>query len=469
MKELFPYQDFGARWLKDKKSALLADDMGIGKSAQAIRAADLVRAQRVLVICPASARVNWYREFEKWSYIPRKWIIVTKRDQKVPEGCSAICSYDLVGQNLKRNDGHVPEGASRVWDALIMDESHFMKSFDTKRTVQILGKIGIIHSAIYRWALSGTPAPNHAGELWTILYVFGVTKLTYNQFIEKFCTYYKHPQYGLVVTGTNEKKIHELRYLLSGIMLRRRKEDVLKDLPPIFYGDVFVTPGEVDLESHPSFIKWCEPVDRRREFFDLLIKERKLLEDTVKKLGESGVGIYRALEAMCDSISTLRMYVGMQKVPPAIELVTEELENDHEKKIVIFAIHQKVIDDLRVGLKKFHPVTLYGGTPQEKRQQHVDKFQKEKHCRVFIGNIQAAGTAINLTAAHSVLFVEADWVPGNNAQAAMRCHRIGQKKPVTVRFMSLDGSVDMKVTQALKRKARQISQVLDEGELRRVE
>ena len=104
-------------------------------------------------------------------------------------------------------------------------------------------------------------------------------------------------------------------------------------------------------------------------------------------------------------------------------------------------------------------VTLYGGTNADTRQKNIDKFQNNPKCRVFIGNIQAAGTGITLTAAHEVAFIEADWVPANNAQAAMRCHRIGQTKPVRVRFFSCAGSVDEDVMNTLRRKAYELSRL----------
>jgi SNF2 family DNA or RNA helicase len=128
---------------------------------------------------------------------------------------------------------------------------------------------------------------------------------------------------------------------------------------------------------------------------------------------------------------------------------------------VIFAIHRDVIENMRVGLRQFGAVCLYGGTDPEKRQKNIDRFQNNPKCRVFIGNIHAAGTAITLTAAHHVTFIEQDWVPGNNAQAVMRCHRIGQENPVSVRFIVLDGTLDAKIGYILKRKTADLTHIFD--------
>lgn len=467
---LFKFQEEGKWWLSKNHKAYLADEMGLGKTVQVICAADLIRAQKILVLCPSTAKAMWHESFKMFSYFPRTiQVVKSGKDVIHKSSDTIICSYDLYHDKATVfGDWRKGPDDKRKYDLVIFDEAHFLKNPKSKRTQSSLGKKGAAHFGLYTWCISGTPMPNNPAEMWPIMYTFGKTKLSYDAFIRRYCDYYEDPRFGVVIKGTNQKNLEELRFLLSEFMLRRKKEDVLKDLPPIFYSDIFVEPSEVDLEDHPSFIKWIFPVDRRREFFDQLIKERRLLEETIETIGSGGTAaLFRALEAMATSLSTLRMYVGMQKVGSAIELVKEELDSGQYEKIVIFAIHQKVIDNLRKGLRDYNPVTLYGGTPVEKRAENVAKFQNEKHCKVFIGNITAAGTAITLTASHHVLFVEQDWTPGNNAQAAMRCHRIGQKKPVTVRFMSLENSVDLKVSQALKRKAREISALLDQ-DLKRV-
>jgi SWI/SNF-related matrix-associated actin-dependent regulator of chromatin subfamily A-like protein 1 len=107
-------------------------------------------------------------------------------------------------------------------------------------------------------------------------------------------------------------------------------------------------------------------------------------------------------------------------------------------------------------------MTLYGETPPDKRERHIRCFQNKPKYRVIICNIQAAGTAITLTAAHQVAFAEVSWVPAENAQAAMRVHRIGQTHPVTVRFFGLAGSSDEQVARVLRRKTRDLTAIFDE-------
>lgn len=457
VENLFPYQLEGAQWLSTKRFALLADEMGLGKTVQAISAADTLNAWRILVVCPAVARINWAREFKKWSILDRPVDVILKglkrSGQKLAPNGSVVCSYDLVSAAYAK-EGTLLDGP---WDLLILDEAHYLKSPTANRTQAILGKRGLIHKAKRTWFITGTPAPNHPAELWTMLYTCSITKLTYEAFIERYCQSYEST-HGRVISGANLSRTPELRELLSGIMLRRRKDEVMKQLPPITYGEMSVEASEVELDMCSSFVQYVFPNDRRQELKDRLALERELV-DTVTHPGTPG--IMDALAGISQSVSTLRRYTGLQKVKAAAELIDLELELKAYEKVVIFAIHADVISYLRDYLRKHKPVTLYGKTPPEKRQANIDKFQKTKHCKVFIGNIQACGTAITLTAAHNVVFVEQSFVPAENAQAAMRCHRIGQEKPVYVRFITLENSYDQRVASIVKRKMREFTSLFD--------
>lgn len=461
MLELYPYQKTGAEWLATKRFALLADEMGLGKSAQAIKAADLINAERILVLCPAVARINWIREFEKFSTRSRPLTLVSTRHSPLSEIQSrslVVSSYDLVHSNVNSLRG--------PWDLLILDEAHYLKSIEAKRTKATLGNEGVVRQCQRVWALSGTPAPNHVGELWPILITFGAIREGFQAFIERYCNYID-TTYGRQITGTKIERAAELQKILSKVMMRRRKEDVLTELPPITFDKVYVEPSPVDLETQSSFIEWVLPVNRTSELMERIKSEEEFLTSVFKKM-KPGTNAVATIQHISSSIATLRRFTGLQKVDEVAKLVSEELENKAYEKIVIFAIHRDVIEGLRVKLAKFGAVTLYGGTPPEKRQLNIDKFQKSPKTRVFIGNIQACGTAISLTAAHNVLFVEVDWVPGNNAQAAMRCHRIGQTKPVYVRFVSIPDSLDQQVMKLLRRKTRELTEIFDETGLQAV-
>lgn len=452
--DLFEYQREGALWLSFKKKALLADEMGLGKTAQAIRACDLNGAKRILVLCPAVARENWKREFIKFSRTPRSYTVINS-GKNLPEQWESvvICSYDLVDTVLAKNLN---------FDVMVLDESHFLRNLQTRRTLSVLGNNGLVHRAKRTWALSGTPAPNNVAELWPLLFTFGQTPYKYEAFVERYCkTYRPHfPSATPRIVGLKKGHLKEITDALKIIMLRRKKEDVLKELPPIFYDDIVLEAGHVPWDTLTSFGSYRFPIDRKEELFAKLEQESKLLEQLVSTVG-NGEHVVKSLEAIQTSISSIRMWTGIQKVDKVAELVTQEFEDNKYDKLVIFAIHRDVIDGLKIKLAQFNPLTLYGGTPWEKRDKHIDKFQNTTKFKVFIGNITAAGTAITLTRANHVLFAEQSFCPADNAQAVMRCHRIGQEKTVFVRFVGLANSIDERISAILKRKTRDLTNLFD--------
>jgi SWI/SNF-related matrix-associated actin-dependent regulator 1 of chromatin subfamily A len=155
----------------------------------------------------------------------------------------------------------------------------------------------------------------------------------------------------------------------------------------------------------------------------------------------------------------LRQMIGVAKAPSIVKLVIDEFQ-DGLDKILIFAWHTSVIEILRKGLADYNPVVINGATPIKDRHDLVTQFQTDPNCRVFIGNIIAAGEGITLTASNHVLFAEQSWVPKDNIQAAKRAHRIGQDKPVFVRFASFAGTIDDLITRAVARKTAMIQELL---------
>lgn len=434
------YQWIGAEFLASRRFALLADDMGLGKTAQAILAADKINAQRILVICPAVARVNWKREFYEFSIYDRDFSICFGASDWPTS--NSIVSYDYATEHHTRL-------IEMSWDLIIIDESHFIKEPEAKRTVRIYGKEGIIRKTQRLWCLSGTPAPNHAGELWPMLFTFGVTRLGYQQWIDKFCnqrTRWIRSKPITQIFGTQDRSVPLLRSILSKVMLRRLKGEVLKDLPPISYMDYTVEAGPL-----PITIEF----DKQK-----YLNERRVVEESISYTTNDEQAAM-VLEGIAQSVATLRRVNGLKKVQSVIELITQELTDGAYEKIALFAWHREVIEALKEGFKQFNPAIINGAVSNNVRQDGIDRFQNDPQCRIFIGQVLSAGTAITLTASNQVGMVEWDWTPGNNAQAVMRCHRRGQKLPVFVRFFALEDSVDQKVAKVYRRKAQELTQIFD--------
>ena len=441
--DLFPYQVEGAEWLAGRKYALLADDPGLGKTTQLIRAMDLVCAENALCIVPAVGRVNWGREIEEGSiFSPKVNLVFKPKDFKKDNGIITVVSYDLVCR--------IPE-LIRPWDILIADESHFVKSKTAKRT-KALVKIAQISNRV--WFATATPSPRgDPGEMYVMLKLFGKYTKDYWSYVREFCAGYDG-NHGFVITGIRPQAKDRLKGMLDSILLRRTKEEVMGQLPPITFGEITVEAGEVDEEI--CFTKqWVDGKNTPNLLRKEVEEQFTLMQSLMKTVGE-GRDWMTALGAMEASTSTLRKYVGLQKVDGVADMVKLKLESGTDK-IILFAIHRDVIETLRVKLKAYSPVTLYGGTPCNKRQLNIDKFQSNDKCRVFIGNIKAAGVLITLTASSHVIIVEPSGVPGDNAQAVMRAHRIGQTRPVTVEFVTLDGNeLDKKIQRTIKRRTQDL-------------
>ena len=433
--KLFKYQETSVEWLVQKRFALLAHEMGLGKSAIVIAAADRLKIPKILIVCPSIARLTWQREFLKWSSVPRDIQIMTKRSERPrPSSGVVLCSFDYATNNFH----HL---AKEKYGLLVVDESHFLKSAEAKRTKAILGSSGIVHSAYRTWFLTGTPMPNHPGELWPMLYTFKATPDNFYKFSFRFCEGYEFNG-RRVITGARRKSLPELKELLDPLMLRYLKQDVLKDLPPVICSEL---PVEGELEKLTPELK----------------EEMASLHSILKSLeNKTPTEQLQALSILASSIATLRRYCAMMKVKPISDLIKEELTNGAYEKIIIFGIHREALSSLEQNLRAFNPVKIDGSVNPANRQKAIDAFQLDDTCRVFIGNIQASGTNITLTKASQVIFIEQSWVPGDNAQAIARAARIGQKNSVYVRVASLAGTVDEKVQAILFSKTSEITELL---------
>jgi SWI/SNF-related matrix-associated actin-dependent regulator 1 of chromatin subfamily A len=456
---LFPFQQEGARFLSTRTWALLADEMGLGKTAQAIVGCDTIGAERILVLCPAVARINWSREFKKFSTRSRHITVLLDGSTKIkPTDTCIICSYDLLLKNSIRSDL-----SQLQWEVVILDEMHYLKNRNAKRTRIVFQQL-VSMATRGVWALSGTPAPNHAAELYPFLSAAGIWKDSYWAFVKRFCVT-RETVYGIQFIGV--QRVEELRSLLAPIMLRRKKEDVLKDLPTILFTNVLVEAGKVDMNLwYPEIARGTVPEAKIRE---QIAAEENSVNAILNMTGQRSDAATEALSALQEQaleqkngqVIMSRRYLGLSKVPPIAEIIKEELNAQAYEKIVLFAWHKDVIRLLTALLQEYHPLVLYGGTPVLERDKRIQSFQTKKKHRIFIGQVKAAGVAISLTAACEVAFVESSWTPADNAQAAMRVHRIGQTKPVRVRFFGVADSTDEVIQRVLRRKTRDMVQVFD--------
>lgn len=472
---LFPHQSIGARWLTERPYALLCDDPGLGKTATAIVALKRLLLRRVLIVCPAIARPNWAREWERWNHRTPPPTVLKALDDAPPANGPVVCSYERVSYDYDK-ETKILASLQGPWDLVIVDEAHMIKGYGAARTHAVLGEGGLIRHTQRLWALTGTPAPNHAGELWVWLHVFGATTQTEEEWVGAYCTSRYDPQRRKhFVTGTRVSAIDDIRQTLkeSDVVLRRKKEDEL-DLPPLIWETMVVPYTEPDFSSSSEMISYTSEV-RRPALLTKLEAQESLLR---KAFGEAErpnpehaeIAELRVIEGLANSLPELRKWTGLSKAPAVADLVASEIKAGAYSKVVIFAVHIDTVECILFRMRNIHKLSagaIYGGTTPNARQRFVDKFQQEDdELQVLVCNITAAGTAITLTAAHQVVFVEMSWTPAENSQAAQRCHRIGATRTVTARVAVLEDSIDVAVGEVLARKASQISRIFDQGDLR---
>lgn len=443
------WQVDGAAFLAARTQALLADEPGLGKSCQAIRACDLVGAENILILVPASVRVNWLREFEKFSIYDRQGVAILDGKTAPSAKGLTVCSYDLLA-NVKLRKSLT----ARRWDVLILDETHMLKTRSASRTKWVYGRkadgaTGLASVSACVWRLSGTPAPNHVDELWTHLRSSGVFSGGYHEFVDKYCTGFTS-DFGFRITGT--KNAQHLRTLLQPFMLRRKKADVMPKLPPITIETHTIEPSPVDAEVFFPNTILLGTADLHREVEEQNAK--------LKALPQGGDAVIDRLRQLAPSAGTLRKYIGLSKVPGYLAKIRPELREHRYEKLLIGAWHSDVIEFLHRELREFNPVILYGGTPADKRQGRIDKFKSNKACRVMICQVKV-GIGFNATAAYNVDVLEPSWVPAENKQLIDRCHRIGQDAPVTARFFGCGRSVDEDIAKALANKSRELAKVFE--------
>lgn len=415
-----------------QQCVLLSADMGVGKTIICIEALRLLKYPSVLIICPAVAVANWQYELGRWG---------------VPDGRARVVSYDKARTPKTRSSLRQFE-----FDVLILDEAHYLKTTDTKRTQAVYGDKGYVYQAKRIWAMSGTFMPNNASEIYPHLRVLFDHLLPaeakgYDMFVDRYCAYtlesYRTPRggrkYVKKIYGNRRKYLDELRSILQQASIRIRAEDVLPQLPPLSW-------AMLPLDS----------TELRRQLKELEASPE--VRAYIQQLTEGG-------DLSQASFMTIRRLLAEAKTQPVQNWLAEFLESSAEK-IVVFGHHVKPLNNLHDTFAE-QSVLLTGDVPSAKRLSLVNKFQNDPACRIFFGQLIAASTAITLTAAKRVLFLEQSFVPAENAQAAARCHRIGQHSPVLAQVVMVPKSCDEQVTKLLLKKTMTLKELSYENEDKR--
>ena len=426
--DYFPYQKAGIEFASKRSATLIADEMGLGKTIQAIGVINAVQLQTVLIVVPASVKINWYKECKTWLVEPRNIKTIENGKDEFPSDPDiVIINYDLLNK-------FATEIKQRYWSLVIFDECHKIKNPKAKRT-----KVALAIQASKKIALTGTPIPNKPVELQPIAgYLMPSVFGHWFNFVYKYCGAYRMSiGRGRTVLNTDgATNLDELQKTLrSTIMLRRLKKEVLTELPDKIRQVIVLGKDDFGVE---------------------LENEYTALSDAVSETYSNDIPF--------DKMSGVRHDMALKKVDHVVEHVSSI---DHQ--VVVFAHHKAVIAGIKEGLETNGKsvVTLTGDMNTKDREVSIETFQAGE-ADVFIGSIQAAGVGITLTSASHVVFAEMDWVPANMNQAEDRCHRIGQKESVLIQHIVVDGSIDAKLAETLVRKQKIADKGLDNPDMQNI-
>jgi SNF2 family DNA or RNA helicase len=411
---------------------ILADDMGLGKTTSAVIASLESKARKILIVCPASLKINWEREIRNYS--DRKVLIVEGRKWGSTFDFYII-NYDII-KNYHTTDKSEDSDDYKLlvnanFDLAIVDEAHYISNSTANRTRLLNDVLETIPKV---WLLTGTPMTSRPINYFNLLKIVeSPLTLNWQTYVRRYCKGFQFSVGNRKVWNTSgASNLDELRERTKNVVLRRMKTDIL-DLP-----EKIVTPVFVELTS--------KMYDEELEEFTRISNDKKDDE---------------TISVTLNRLMKIRQLISYEKIPYTCELIDKCLEQG--KKVIILTNFTMTLDMLHEKYKK-NSVTLDGRMSKDKRQDSVDRFQNDDKIKVFIGNIKAAGVGITLTAAEVVIMNDLSFVPADHSQGEDRAYRYGQKNSVLVYYPVFENTVEKVIYNILQKKKNVIDQVMGDGE-----
>jgi len=422
---LLSHQIEAVQKLVENKKYILADDMGLGKTTSTIVASLESGAKKILIICPASLKINWQREIE--NYTDRS-IYISEGKNFSQEHDFVIINYDIIKNfhNVKKKSDSQILGAN--FDLVVVDEAHYIKNGQAQRTKLIND---LVKNVDRLWLLTGTPMTSRPMDYFNLLSLIDspVAK-NWMAYAIRYCSGYQFNAGGRKIWNvTGASNLEELRDRTSGLTLRRLKQDVL-DLP-----DKIITPVYLRLKS--------------KQYEDVMGDYYNWYE---KNPDES-----KSLTVQFTKLTQVRQVIAEEKVIQTIELAENIIEQG--KKVIIFCNFTNSLDRIIQHFGKT-AVRLDGSMSKPERQNSVDKFQEDDKVKVFVGNIKAAGVGITLTAAEAVIMNDLSFLPSDHSQAEDRAYRYGQKNNVLVYYPIFENTIEGIIYDILNKKKQVIATVM---------
>lgn len=438
--KLYPYQHTALEFIqRNKGRAILALEVGMGKSIVSLAYKKLTNPNVCVIVCPNSLKFNWRQEIKR--YFKDVPVIINAQSKKsiteatiaLRDGGTIIINYESVNKIIDR---------SLAIDLLILDEFTQIKSFKSARSkaVKELSKkaIGIL-------GLSGTPILNKPIEIFGMMNMLDKSNF-YNviDFAERYCNgHYEWFGPKKVFRCDGSSNLEELSEKLKPYMIRMRKADVLQDLPPMRQDTL-----EVELENY-NIYKEAETV-----FIADIKKEATELDRLIDNIKEDDK------MTLLVKVNALQQCLSEQKTPAIANWLKEHLSISNEK-ILVFCQHLNAIHKLASFFDKKQIEVITGETPMEDREAIVNKFNNPKSSTRILVLSQVGIMGLNLTAASIGVFMEHNWVPELETQACGRLMRIGQKNPVTVYYTFTPDTIDVAFQQILQRKIETVDKIIN--------
>lgn len=433
------YQEIGFKYLSRlahwEIGACLADDMGVGKTVQAIALLlELAPLGPVLVVAPTSVCFIWLEELAKFAPTLNAHTLNTTDDRQVLVNSLGkmdilICSYGLLLQSREII-------LKKYWQIVVLDEAQAIKNHDTKRW-QCAAQL----KSNCRIALTGTPIENHLGELWSIFRFLNPGLLGGLQSFQN--------RYAIPIEKYRDPIAKRaLKNLVCPYILRRTKTEVLKELPLKIEQSMLIEPTAEEVAFYEAVrIKALQRIQRLDE-----INTQSNSSSANSKRFSILAEIARLRQACChSSLVDANVNLESSKIKTFLTITKNLIENNH--KALVFSQYVRYLDKIKETLKNEKIVYQYldGSTPVKARQAAVTAFQKGEG-DLFLISLKAGGTGLNLTAADYVIILDPWWNPAVEEQASDRAHRIGQQRPVTVYRLIMKNSIEEKIIKLHKDK-----------------
>jgi len=408
---------------------ILADDMGLGKTTSVVISALETEVKKILVICPASLKINWMREFQL--YTDRE-IFICEGKKYSTESDIVIMNYDIVKNFYDTKSPETSPIIQSNFDLIVIDEAHYISNTTAIRTKLINS---FAKKSKRLWLLSGTPMTSRPINYFNLLSLIdSPVAQNWMAYVIRYCEGYQFRVGGnKKIWNTNgASNLEELRDRTSRQVLRRLKTEVL-DLP-----EKIINPVYLRLKS--------------REYEDLM--------GDYYNWYESKDDSTRSLTVQFTKIMKVRQVIANEKVESTIELAENILEQG--KKVIIFTNFTEVLQRIHSHFGK-KSVYLDGSCSKNSRQHSIDEFQNNDKIKIFVGNLKAAGAGITLTASEVVIMNDLSFVPSDHAQAEDRAYRYGQKNNVLVYYPIFENTIEGIVYDILSHKKNIIDVVMGDS------